>query len=121
MKCPICNQELIVSKHTDLIYNCNNLNNHYSRHVRQMEDKLVIAQEDFTYSKYMILKVVDIYLEKPKNYLVAEMIDPIIEGEPIFRWHFEWSAQEFDNFFPNFNPKDINSIINKLEILDTFY
>lgn len=121
MKCPICDHELIISKYTDLIYHCHNMKDpnkepyHYSCHVRQVEDTLVKSQEDFQYDNYIILKVIDIWTSQPENYLVAE--DWENHG---WRWVFEWSPEEFDKFFPDFNPKDLDTIYNKFNILNTF-
>ena len=115
MKCPICDKQLSVSQHTDLIYHCKDSPNHYTVHVRQIDDHLVKAQEDFQYGNYIILKVWDIYTNQVENYFVAEEWE-----QPGWRWHFEWTSKEFDEAFPNFNPKDIQTINNKFEILSTF-
>lgn len=127
MNCPVCNQVLQQSVHTDLIYSCLNTDDdenkyHYAAHYRrdicqytQRFKGLVVTQEDFQFGNYLIIKVWDWYAMSPENYFLAEEWE-----NPGWRWSFELSHSEFIDLFPSFNPANINAIKNKLDLFHTF-
>lgn len=125
MNCPICDGPLTKSIYTELIYNCTTNQRtpyHYSASFRWQEDQynikpkeLVLTQEDFQFNDYIILKTWDFFAQNPAHYFIAERCD-----KPAWRWYLELSPIEFNLIFPIFNPKDINFIINKLELFNTF-
>jgi len=117
--CPVCDAKLKVSDYTKFIYNCKKkhiLKEHYSCHISNIKGALVISQEDFIFKHFDIIKHYPSYGESDFAYFIGSNYQP--PGK--YRWYLTFNKKQFDDLFPNFNPKEYDVILNKLEILDTF-